>query len=208
MRIILSAALLVCLHQSLHAGGTPEEAFAAMQQAYRKRGVKAVLPHVTRDSQKTLAGGMVATFFGFKKYVHSLKDANPEAIKALDDLMKRQGLDEDKFRPFIQNDKPAQSGEEAITKLLGVAELVKDHPAFIEDVVVTINRIESSFPTIQLLPTGAVVKDVEVSADTAKGTMHYRRGGKDRTDDIFFRREAGSWKIDFLPGIRQAFMRK
>ena len=208
MRIVWAGVLFVviCLNTDLCAGGkTPEEVFAAMHDAYRKSGVKGFLPFVSRDSQKSLTGGMMSTFLGFRTYVHSLKDKNPDAVKLLDDLMKRQGLDETKLKPFLEKKTGPRSAEEAIANLFALAELVKDGPAFIEDVVATLNRIEGPFPPIELVPFGATAKDVKASGETAKGTMHYRFNREDRTEPVFFLREAGAWKIDLVSGVRAAF---
>lgn len=208
MRIVCGATLLVVilLNADVRGGGkTPEEVFAAMHEAHRKSGVKGFLPFVTRESQKSLTGGMMSTFLGFRVYVHSLKDKNPDAIQLLEDLMKRQGLDEKKLGPFLEKKVGPKTAEEAIANLYALADVVKDGPAFIEDVITTLNRIEGPFPPIELLPFGATAKDVKVTGETAKGTMHYRFNREDRTEPVFFLREAGVWKVDLLPGIRVAF---
>jgi len=211
MKAIHGAVLLTAL--AFGAGTTagektPEAAFSAMHDAYHKKGVKEYLSHVTPESQKTLAGGMVTSFFGFRKYVNSLKDKNPDAVALLDGITKRHALDEVKIKTFMDDDKGNKTADALIAKLYALAELVKDPQAFVADVVTTLNRIEGPFPPLALIPFGATVKDVKISGNTARGTMHYRFERVDRTETVYFQRDAVGWKIDFLPGIRAAFEKK
>lgn len=200
MRIIFIALLvsLVCVPPAARAGDkgkTPEEAFAAAQDAYKKAGPKAFLPFLTRDSQKALAGGMVVSVYGIRTLLASKKVE--DLLKDVDALIKKHAIDTSKLK-----DKSPTSVEAAIAALLEAGGMPKDPVAFVDEAVATLNRISGSPTPIELLPSGAVVKDVKISGETAKGTMHY---GDDLTEPVHFRHEAGVWRIDFLPTIRASF---
>lgn len=190
-----------------HSGtGTPDEVFKAAHEAYRKQGAKGFLPSLTKDSQKIMTGGMVTNFYTFRAFVLSRKEPNPEAVKLLEELAKRHGFDDAKVKPLAT--KMPKTAEEAITNLKALSDLVKDGPAFVEDVVTTLNRFEGPFPPLTLSPPGAVLKDLKIRGETAAGTMHYRYFGMDRSEPIHFRQEGGYWKVDLLPPIHANFSDK
>jgi hypothetical protein len=60
---------------------------------------------------------MVTSFFGFRKYVHSLKDKNPDAVAVLDGLIKRHALDEAKVKTFMDKDTGNKDAEALLAKL-------------------------------------------------------------------------------------------
>ncbi|MFO0965530.1 MAG: hypothetical protein U0793_08090 [Gemmataceae bacterium] len=209
MRLILLVSLSLLLPCRLawagDKGKTPEEAFKAMQAAHDKGGPKAFLPYLTKDSQKALAGGMVVTIAGVRAMLAAKKGTLKETIESFDAFLKKHGVDLAKLKG---RDKPPASADAAVAALIEAGSLPKEPAAFVEDAVTVLNELSGTVKPLELVPDDAVLKNVKITSDTAKGTMHYRLGDEDKSDPIFFRREAGLWRIDFIPNIRAPFSKK
>lgn len=204
MRPLLTAlAYLVLVNTTLAGEKTPGQVFDMMYDAYRKEGAKGFMAHLTRDSQKALTGGTLLTLHGVRTYLSKFKET-ADHVKILDELMKRQGIDAAKLKSAADKVKPPRSADEAIANMSGFADWIKDGPAFVTDAITTINGLEQ-VPPIELVPRSASLEDLKVSGETAQGSIVYGFGKDSKTDPIFFRREGGMWRIDFVRGIRESF---
>jgi hypothetical protein len=182
-------------------GKTPEEAFKAMQEAHRKGGTKASVPYMTRDSQKAEAGGMLIKVYSYRNYLNSLKEKPEDKIKEIDALLKKHDVDVKKLKER-EKDKPPPTPDAVIALLVEVGGMPKEPASFSHEADETYHRLSGMVAPFELVPDDAVVKDLKVTGDAAKGTMHYTTGEKELSDPVFFRREGTLWRIDFLPTIR------
>jgi hypothetical protein len=168
-------------------GKTPEESFKAFQEAAKAEDLSAAYPHLTKDSQAAMTGGLVMVV-SFAKF--GLKE---EAIKELDEMLKRHGLTEDKVKEKAKADGANKDG---VKTMIAMGNLVSDQKGFASDVnkfMKKHSKGERDNPLGKI--EKATLSDVKTEGDTAKGKVTI----DSKTEEIHFRREGGSWKIDMLP---------
>ncbi len=207
-RLFASLVLGACLVAPAHAAGekdkSPEDVFKAFAAAMKKDDLKAMMSHMTRDSQSASAATMVGValwddvFFGFMndRVTPKQKEEHSAVIR---EVLSRHGLSEDALRKKLGKDYKEPTTEEERTRLLlAGAELVKDKPAFvteIRDVCTGVQRLTDEFKEIG----EAKLKEVKIDGQQAKAQVTFPRArGKDNKGTVYFKLENGIWKIDLV----------
>jgi hypothetical protein len=205
-----SLALLVLgffLAAPAHAGDekdkSPEDVFKAVVAAMKKQDMKAIMSHLTRDSQTTIAGLMVIAAAS-----EPWGKRGEEARKAFDDVLKRHGISSDeasrKTRRMVdQFWEPIP--DQNFKNLLALGEMVKDKPAFVDDVLKLATKYEGWKTTESSKDIGETkIKDVKIDKDQAKGESTMPNfGNSERTQNVYFKLENGVWKIDLVRMIQE-----
>jgi hypothetical protein len=193
-----SLALLVLgffLAAPAHAGDekdkSPEDVFKAFAAAMKKGDAQACMSHLSRDSQSAIAGWMVMAACSERS-----DKTEEEACKPFEDVLKRHGISDD-VRKKIRKDFWDAIGDKK--NIVALGEMVKDKPAFVEDVV----KVGAKYLGWQNMEFGEA-KEVKIDGEQAKGQRTIPNGeGKERTETVYFKLETGVWKIDVIRMIEE-----
>jgi hypothetical protein len=176
---------------------TPEATLRAAQSAAASHDYPALCRLMTPSAREQMAAGLVA-LGGFLKAVSKGKEKSPQAKLAekIGEVFEKHGLNE-KTIPRIRINGNA-SQEDQDRELRKLAGPVKDHCAFVADVLKTM-REYGDRPDARLIEENARLEDLKVSGDTATATFVQSRKGKESKSPIAFQKVEGSWKISKIP---------
>jgi hypothetical protein len=160
---------------------------------------------LTRGSQSAVAGttGLAAildkAFFGFMNR-HITPTQKKEHSAAIDKILNRHGLSEDAMRRIVEKDKNEAIVDEE--NFLVIGELVKDKPTFVDEVFEITTKDESmgkkGFPGFIEI-SEAKLQEVKIDGQQAKSPLTFgSTDGEERKGTIYFKLEAGLWKIDLV----------
>jgi hypothetical protein len=184
---------------------SPEDVFKGFAAAIKKDDVKAVMSHVTHDSQSHIAGTTWLTalldksFTGMTFFNSKPTRKEKEHIAAIDEVLKRHGLSEDAVLKKLEKDNGEPiTLEDLQRQLVPVVQLVKDKPAFVTEMLkVRTDRLETAAGVKEI--GEAKVKEVKIDGKQAKSQVTFPGAyGKESTGTIYFKLESGVWKIDFI----------
>jgi hypothetical protein len=198
--LVLAALGLTLPGCGRKAHGSPQEVFDAFKTAAAKEDYKGFTECLTNDSRKVLTGGMVFGVVMIRQFAGLAgKGAGDEAkMKPLEDALKKHGITDD-FLKKVSADGPKLGDPVALKNaIMKMAEPVKDHGAFMADVVAATKQMGAKEdPSKKLMSfKTAELRDVKTSGDTATGTVVIRDGGAEKSEPIHFRKEEGGWRID------------
>jgi hypothetical protein len=194
----------VLLTASVRAGGdkdkSPEDVFKSYATAVKKDDVKAMMSHLTRDSQAGAAGSLYLVgmldrgFYGFMNDKISDKQKK-EYRAAIDAVFNRYGLSDDALmRVFEKNQKKDSMTDEK--QFMAIGELVKDKAGFVTEILKVSEdgqKYSGAFNEIG----AAKMKEVKIDGQQAKGLVTFPGAdGKEKTATVYFKLENGDWKID------------
>ncbi len=206
-RLVVSAAVLLggyfafLVRSADPPAKSPEDALSAAASAMKDRDVKAVLSHLTPDSQSFVAGGMaVGAAFEKRPFVLFRAPPKPTAREqehndAIDKVLKRHGLPEDFTSLTVKLDKAEKEAKDGKDSYTVLGESVKDKTAFVVEII----EVLECKPNIYALLKGmseAPIKDVKIEGRRAKASAF----GNDRVYLLF---DEGAWKVDLIETIRQ-----
>jgi hypothetical protein len=193
-------------------GKSPEDVLKSFAAAVKKDDVRAMMSHVTRDSQSHIAGsiGLVASFVkAFAGGIFGQKTLSPEdqkRIDTIDAIMQRHGVSDALLKKPWGNGKEPSTDEERTRILVDFGESVKDKPAFVLAMLKlgpgrlddTIRFADVDYRWFQDIGE-AKVKDVKIDKQQAKSQVTFTGAdGKEKTGTIYFKLESGAWKIDLI----------
>ncbi len=180
--------------------GSPQEVFDAFKNAAAKEDYKTFTDCLTTDSRKAMTGGLVVAVVMMKQFAGlGGKGGELDAkLKPLDDVMKKYDLKEDAVKQvFAEAAKGGADPTAAKNSMLKLSDSIKDHGAFMADVMGALKQIGGKGEANKLTAfKDAELKDVKTSGDTATGTVVVRQGGSEKSNPVQFRKEDGGWRID------------
>ncbi len=169
---------------------TPNEVFAAAQEAQKKEDFKAFYECLTPDSQKLMTGQVVLTGAMLKGLAALDKTGKAgEAVKALEVVFKKHGVTEES----LKNIPPAKDAKDAAKTLRSLAALVKDPPTFFGDFITTMNKVNGQKGKPPF--TDATLAEVKVTGDKAAAMIVHKADGKEHKEPAEFQKVGMSWKI-------------
>jgi hypothetical protein len=217
LAIVATGALVVgCAGTgtSPQAFNTPEECFQFAQKAASEKNYTAAVDCMTVDTQETLAGvmvaggtmmkavsGMAAAFGGGGEDAEKIKKdlEKIDAVlakhgvteKTLEEAGKTPGL-EGAFGDFT-NSGQAPDPTKAMEGIRAMAKPIKDHRAFIADMITTFDAIGDNAggenPVHGLI---GELKNVQINGDLATATIKTSAG---QENPISFKKTARGWRI-------------
>jgi hypothetical protein len=189
-------------------GKSPEDVFKAVVAAMKKQDMKAMMSHMTRDSQSKIAGSMwlratLDKAFTGMRFFEDTKKLTPkekEHIAAIDKVLNRHSLSEDALRKIAEKDKKEPTWDEEM--FVAIGEYVKDKAAFVREILKVLEvRLEPSdlLETIGKSIAEAKVKEVKIDGQQAKSQVTFPGSeGKESKGTIYFKLESEVWKIDLI----------
>jgi hypothetical protein len=187
--LVAAAGLLV----GCGGGGSPQGTFEQMKTAGKTGGVGATLKYMTAESQDMMVGSMALGAV----MAASMGKAFGKADADLEALLKKHGLDPEKA-PKV---KSAADSQKAIMQLGG---MVKDKPGFLKDMEELGKKKGKKTPSMTSQLAGATLKDVKITGEKAEGKVVIKKGEKEDTQPIHFKKEGGKWLIDLMPMMKAA----
>ena len=185
-------------------GKSPEDVFKAVVAAMKKQDMKAIMSHLTRDSQSVIAGFMLIVAWS-----EPSDKRGEEARKAFEDVLKRHGISSDDALRKIPKDRWDAFVELARDNfpknIVAWGETVKDKPAFVDDVLKLATKYEGWKTTESSKWIDETkIKDVKIDKDQAKGESNMPNFvNSERIQDVYFKLENGVWKIDLVRMIQE-----
>ncbi len=171
---------------------TPEDVFKAAKAATDKEDWKGFCDCLTDDSRDTFAGGMA--FAGaMMKAFGGLGGKDLQAkLKPIDDVFNKHGLTEEALKKT-----PGGGAEKDMAKAMKeLVAPVKDKSAFVADMLAALKQAgEGKGKDSGPFPKDAVLKDLKIDGNTAKGVIVTKQGGE-KSEPIEFRKVGAGWKID------------
>ncbi len=172
---------------------SPQEVFNAASGAAAKEDWETFSNCLTEDSRNNVAGMLVISATFMKAFGEMDKTKGKERFKPVDDALKKHGVTDEMLKSKDINpiNPDANAQRQMIAKL---AEPIKDKAAFIGDMMRALKQVSDSKNS--MTPLEGELKDVKVDGDTAKGTYVSKKGGKEKSEPIEFRKVDGGWKIE------------
>lgn len=190
---------------------SPEAVFKSLVAALKKDDLKAIMSHLTRDSQSAVAGLMwLGAVFGKPSRLMNDTPFSPkekEQIKAIENALKRHGLSHDALmKAFDQHKKKATAVEDEWSVLVFLGEVVKDKTTFVAEMTKVLETTEAAEGDQELGPLEirkAKVKAVKIDGKVARSQVSFPDAdGKEKSATVYFKEEGGVWKIDFIETSR------
>jgi hypothetical protein len=134
---------------------------------------------------------------GMMRNIMAKDTENPEKGKAsaakINRVFEDHGVTKES-RPKINIDMSADR-ESQNKELRKLSEPVKDKPAFIAEFLGVMMEVGDK-PDVRIMESNAMLKDLNVEGETAKGTLVQTRASKEISGPIVFRKIGQAWKID------------
>jgi hypothetical protein len=186
----------------------PEDVLKAFAAAMKKEDVKAMMSHVTRDSESRITG-MIGLLLSLSKsfsqgfFNHKPTPEEQKHIDAIDAILKRHGVSEEALLKKLGNGKEPPTQEEITRNLVAIGESVKDKRAFVAEVMKYYTARLEDTPDIGFdgfKEIGqAKVKEVKIDGQQARSQVTFPGAdGKEGMATIYFKLESGVWKIDLI----------
>ncbi|MFO0968375.1 MAG: hypothetical protein U0793_22700 [Gemmataceae bacterium] len=192
---LIVVGLLGLSAERVSAGAkSPEDTFKAMGAALKEKNVKAFLAQFTKESQSAITGGMVMMVAMGKAFAKFDKKDGEAKAKIFDEILSKHGLSEDKLADLKDIGKDPKNLGKAMVTLGG---LVKDKASFVGDVFAAMPKVgkgENPFKELE----GAKLSDVKTDGDRAAGKVTAKKGDMEQTENIYFLREDGVWRVDAI----------
>jgi hypothetical protein len=202
--LLVPGLLLVSPVRADEQDKSPEDIFKDFAAAAKRDDVKAMMAHMTRDSQSSIAGGMcfVAVFSKPWKILND-KPFTPkekELINAIDDVLNRHGLSEGALsKAMDQYKKEATADEDDRRLFVVVGELVKEKAAFVAEMLKVLETADGGTEHGFTEIGEAKVKEVKIDGKRAQSQVSFPGAdGKEKSATVYFKAESGVWKIDFI----------
>lgn len=196
-----SLLFLSCLIMGAGCGGsgggkTPDEAFQNMVEALKKEDMRGMMVNLTTGSQKFITGSIASALIGMKQFA-PLSKGKIDA-KAIDEVLKRHSVDEAKAMAAMKSLEASGKDIEKVLEVVNnIAAPVSDGPGFVDDAFKVMKGMKGPNNPLDI-GTDAKLKDVTIDGDKAKGKVETAK----RTEDIYFTKEGGAWKVDLIPMLR------
>jgi hypothetical protein len=200
--VAVAALLLVAQGCGRKKHGSPQEAFDAAKNAAAKEDYRTFTDCLTPDSQKVMSGVLVLTISMGQGFAALGGEELKAKLKPLDDVLKKHGVKQEEVGKILKDAK--KDGPGVRGAMLKIAEPIKDHAAFLEDLAAAGKKAGGDDKNQATAPfKNAELKDLTVSGDTAKGAMVTSVGGKEKRQPMYFRQVDGGWKIDLVEAVMQ-----
>jgi hypothetical protein len=202
--LVLGVFLVAPAHAGDDKDKNPEDVFKAFAAAIKKEEVKAIISHLSRNSQSAIAGFML-----FLACDEGSDKKGEEVRKLFEDLLKRHGISSDDALRKIPEDRwdlfAETLGGKFPKTMVALGEMVKDKPAFVEDVLkIATKHLGLGIEQFKVKEIGeAKIKDLKIEGEQAKGQVTIPGAdGKENKGTIYFKLESGVWKIDLIETYR------
>jgi hypothetical protein len=195
-----SVVLVTPVHAAGDRDNSPEVVFNSFAAAVKNDDVKAMMSHMTRDSQSATVGlvwGVASfdkAFFGFMN-----DQITPRQKKtyraAIEEVMMRHGLPDDaltRLSEIIDNETAAYE------RVVAIGERVKDKTAFITEMMKVSNEVQKFSDEFYALRE-TKLKEVKIGGERAKAEATFPGAdGKEAAATVYFKLESGVWKFDLI----------
>jgi len=179
-------------------GATPDATFEAMKKAAAKGDWTAMVSHTTPESQDMMIGGL--TFM--TQFASALGGpAEAAKMKPVSEVLTKHGVNLDMKLDDAKPTFPPPGPEEAEKKQKEVMKKmtanVKNKPACIGEVMAALEKSgdkKAADSAKEILDSK--LSDVKIEGDVAKGKMTVTKDGKEKTEDVEFKKINGKWYAD------------
>jgi hypothetical protein len=178
----------------------PEDAYSAIQAAFKKEDLKAASQIMTDEARDEFAAMMITMGVGAKNTAEVPGLPKADEVKAVAkkaaDVLNKNGWTEAKLKELKPMDLTPKS-KEGIKKLV---DPVADKGAFIAEMFPIFKDFIKAMGQENVLKemdamNEAKLSGVTITGDTAKGTVTTTVDGKEKKEPIEFQKEKGSWKV-------------
>lgn len=169
---------------------SPQKVFDAAVAAAGKEDWTTFMACLTEDSRDGFTGAVMIGAVMMKGFAEIDKEKGKDAAKAIDEALKKHGLDEETLKKDMPKGPGAAGGREALKKLVAP---VKDKPAFIADVMAAFKKLGAKEMDKNF---GGELKDLKVDGEKATATLKRTQNGREKIEPIEFRKVGGGWKIE------------
>jgi hypothetical protein len=202
LALLIPGVLLVAPVRADEKEKRPEDILKEFAAAAKREDVKAMMSHMTRDSQSRIAGGMcfVAVLSKPSRILND-KPFSPkekELINAIDDVLNRHGVSDCAWsKAMDQHKKEATADEDEWRMFVVVGELVKEKGAFVAEMIKVLETAEGKQERGFAEIAEAKVTEVKIDGKRARSQVSFPGAdGKEKSATIYFKAEDGVWKID------------
>ncbi len=178
---------------------SPEEVFKAVAQSVKKLDYRTVMTHLTKASQSKAAAaflGLAAQFDAIPLPTDPAQQQTAKAAKkAIAQLLKKVGVKGTDVLAITT--KTGISQKKMIELLIQFAEKnLRDPMGFVGEFATVLVRLskQAGIDLEQQLPD-LTVKNINISGDTATGTVVEKVMGKESSYPVQFKKENGKWKL-------------
>lgn len=168
---------------------TPRKAFLAARDAGKKGDWTTLCGCVTSESGDVMAGCVALA-------VHRLrKKAAKDRSKAIDTVFTKFGMKAKELANAETRVLEAKDDKTIRQITTEVGKRIKDKPGFLAAITAAAGKgKEGPF-------TGATLGEVTITGETARGTMSFKSGKKEKKETIAFVKQGGTWKI-VVPALK------
>jgi len=187
---------------------SPQAAFEAVKAAQKAKDFRTACDCFTPQSRNLLASYLTLTSLMMKNAAVSPLAGGPEreedrsaleaSCKALDDLLARHGLNQEKLQAIVTKD-PVPPLEESIAAAAKFTAPIKNKPAFIVEIENLMHAIGVAYTGEESPDHGlseARLENTKREDDRATAQVVVTYGGEEKRVPVGFKRLNGSWLID------------
>ena len=179
-------------------GATPDATFEAMKKAAAKGDWAAMVAHTTPESQDVMIGGLAI----MTQFASALGGPDEAAkMKPVTELLTKHGVNMDTklddAKPTVPPPTPEEAEKKQREAIKEMTANVKNKPACIGEVMAALEKSgnkKAADSTKEILDSK--LSDVKIEGDVAKGKLTVTKDGKEKTEDVEFKKIKGKWYAD------------
>ena len=189
---VLVAALVLPACKSKKTYGSPQAVFDAAAAAAAKQDWAAFMNCLTDESQDKFTFTLAVSANFIKSIASMDKEKGAEVAKAIDEAMKKHGVNEANLPKAMFNKSAPQDEREMMRKVVGP---IKDKPVFVGEVMAAVKKLVNKEPQQEFAGT---LTNVKIEGDEATATVVRKTPNKETQEPMAFRKVGGGWKIELF----------
>ena len=195
--VLVGLTMAGCGEGAGGGGATPDATFEAMKKAAAKGDWTAMVAHTTPESQDVMIGGLTL----MTQFASALGGPDEAAkMKPVTELLTKHGVNvdiKDDAKPAFPPPSPEEAEKKQKEMMKKMTANVKNKPACIGEVMATLEKSgDKKIADSNKEILDSKLSDVKIEGDVAKGKLTVTKDGKEKTEDVEFKKINGKWYAD------------